>query len=763
MRLLHRLTFLCGLLALLATAGTAIADSRRTLAAQQQQVISKSVSQETARLNEYFARSAAVVRQLAENPAFRAFYNDPRPRAEKSRDPRLMSEINRALVFLQSLHHFSISEACFIDRSGGENARVVRGVVAPALELSDDEASNAFFSAALKLAVGTVYQSAPYRSGDTEEWVLANATRVPVSGRDAAIVHFEVTLDSFRSSDTGDSRIRIVDQTGLVLVDSESPVHNEAFLGYPEQGDFGREVAKRVASGSFESGRVGDEMLAVRQLSTGLETPNVWFVVGSTSAAVGIVGRLSSSTVVLFGVEITMLGLAMIGFRMHQRRLILAATTDALTGLPNRTLFAERATEALKLAARGPHTAAILLLDLNRFKEVNDTLGHHSGDQLLCEIAHRLALVLRASDTLARLGGDEFAILLPNTNGLLGAMETAERIATALSAEVTLGDISVRTDACVGIALFPDHASDPSTLLQRADVAMYRAKHERIPYSVYSAENDPHSTERLSLIGELRQAIANDELSVFYQPKFTMAGKRLVGAEALVRWHHPRLGLLAPADFLPIVEVCGLLRPLTNAVMGMAFAQAADWRALGHDLSIAVNVSPRSLGDPTFLGDLRTAVDQSGLDPIAILIEITEDSLIADPESSRSSLDEMSKLGVGISVDDYGTGYSSLSYLRSLPVDELKIDRSFISAITNSSIDRVIVQSTIDLAHELGYVVVAEGVETQSQAQILLEMGCDMAQGFLLGRPTSADDFTSQHITPFGTADGVSLPFSVSS
>ncbi|HEX2111401.1 MAG TPA: EAL domain-containing protein [Gaiellaceae bacterium] len=419
------------------------------------------------------------------------------------------------------------------------------------------------------------------------------------------------------------------------------------------------------------------------------------------------------------------------------------ALHDALTGLPNRTLFRDRLLQALAAARRDGSQAAVMLLDLDRFKEVNDTLGHGSGDLLLTELARRLREVVRESDTIARLGGDEFAVMLPRVQAHTDPVDAAVRIVRALDRPFVLQEVPIAVEASIGIAIFPQHGSDVDTLLQRADVAMYAAKGGHGAYAVYDPANDDYSPGRLRLIAELRRAIDEGELTLHYQPKEALASGEVVGAEALVRWQHPERGLLAPGEFLPVAQHTNLIRPLTLYVLDAALSQCAAWRRDGLELHVAVNLSSRSLLDVELPADVERLLAKWELDGDALELEITETTIMADPLRAAAVLDGLNLLGVRIAIDDFGTGYSSLAYLSGLPVDEIKIDRSFVTAMNESASHAVIVRSTIDLGRNLGLDVVAEGVETAEVREALRDLGCDAAQGFFLSRPVPPADLAA--------------------
>jgi diguanylate cyclase (GGDEF)-like protein/PAS domain S-box-containing protein len=414
------------------------------------------------------------------------------------------------------------------------------------------------------------------------------------------------------------------------------------------------------------------------------------------------------------------------------------ALHDALTDLPNRTLLQDRLSQAILAGTREDTPVALLLIDLDRFKEVNDTFGHHHGDLLLQQVGPRLASVLRASDTIARLGGDEFGVLLPGTSAD-SAVSVAEMLLGVLAAPFVLEGQAVQIGGSIGVAGYPVHGNDAPTLLRQADVAMYVAKRAQTGIVVYAAEQDHHSAERLALGGELRLAIENNELVLQYQPKVDLTG-RLAGVEALVRWRHPQRGMIAPDEFIGLAEHIGLIKPLTRWVLDAALRQCRVWLNAGLAIQVAVNVSMHDLHDDTLPDTVARLLMACGVPAEYLRIEITEGAIMSDAGRALAVLTRLRALGVSISVDDFGTGYSSLAYLKRLPVDELKIDRSFICDIATDEEDAAIVRSTIGLGHELGLTVVAEGVEDQASWEQLRQFGCDLAQGFFMGRPLSASD-----------------------
>ncbi|MBG6056731.1 diguanylate cyclase (GGDEF)-like protein [Cryobacterium sp. MP_M5] len=473
----------------------------------------------------------------------------------------------------------------------------------------------------------------------------------------------------------------------------------------------------------------------------------------ATAAALGILllasqGNVPGLAVVLAGLTILLAGVrTQLAFRrvVKVADLRLLARTDDLTGLPNRRAL--HSDVPLRLAARRGGRSALLLLDLDRFKEVNDSLGHDIGDLLLVQIGTRLSDQLRSGDLLARLGGDEFAVLLDDA-GPDAAVLAAARLRAAMAAPFTLAGISLQASASVGIALFPDHGDDLTTLLRKADMAMYKAKAARSGHHVYVDSDDNRGQERLRTLQELRVALAEEQLELHYQPKIELATGQVRGVEALVRWNHPRLGLLYPGAFLALAEETGLMRELTAIVLRLALDQAAIWQRQGTPLSVAVNFSASSLVDAGLPERIGAMLEARGLASSALTVEITEEFLMDDRDRARDILGRLRESGVRVSVDDFGTGYSSLAYLRELPIDELKLDRAFVFPMSDDPRAAALVSSTIDLAHSLGLIMVAEGVEDAAACDDLTRYGCDQAQGYFLCRPVPAaelDGWLAEH------------------
>jgi predicted signal transduction protein with EAL and GGDEF domain len=358
----------------------------------------------------------------------------------------------------------------------------------------------------------------------------------------------------------------------------------------------------------------------------------------------------------------------------------------------------------------------------------------------LQQIAQRFELAVRGSDTVARLGGDEFAVLLPEVVSINDAIAGVDRLRAAIETEFAVNGLSMYVDASIGLAVYPAHAGDPDELLVRAEVAMYAAKTAHLDYAIYDAGLNGHSPRRLSLLGEMRRALTNRDFVVHYQPKADSRSRRVIGVEALVRWQHPEYGLVGPDQFIVLAETTGLIRPLTSYVLDSALRERQRWLAVGHDLSVAVNVSARCLLDLKFPLDVATMLGDSGVPPERLVLEITESAIMNDPVRALEVLNQLHAMNVGLSIDDFGTGYSSMAYLKDLPVDELKVDRSFVTHMRAEPKGHTIVRSTIDLAHNLGLKVVAEGVEDEETWQALDLLGCDTIQGYYLARPMSTAD-----------------------
>jgi diguanylate cyclase (GGDEF)-like protein len=418
------------------------------------------------------------------------------------------------------------------------------------------------------------------------------------------------------------------------------------------------------------------------------------------------------------------------------------ALHDALTGLPNRRLLQERLDRAIVASERSGKNLALMILDVDRFKEVNDTLGHDRGDALLQEVAQRLTEVVRDADTVSRLGGDEFAVLAPEVGSLLDAERLAGRVHSAFDEPFMVGDLLLHVEASIGVAMMPENADNSTELMQRADTAMYAAKSTHLGALLYRPGDDSNSAERLALLSDLRNALGTKQLSIHYQPKIDLASGQVIGTEALLRWNHPERGNIPPNDFIPLAENTGLIQGLTRYVLEMVCSQMSEWDRVGAEfghLPVSVNLSARNLLEPDFDEFLEDILASHLIEAERLELEVTESALIEDPVRSHQMLHKIAGLGVTLAVDDFGTGYTSMSQLEQMPLSTLKIDRSFTRRLADDPGGATLVKAMVDLAHEFGLEVVAEGVEDAEVTARLRELGCDIGQGYLWSRPVASD------------------------
>ncbi|MBI5938021.1 MAG: EAL domain-containing protein [Betaproteobacteria bacterium] len=415
------------------------------------------------------------------------------------------------------------------------------------------------------------------------------------------------------------------------------------------------------------------------------------------------------------------------------------AMHDDLTDLPNRVSIRDHIRKAVQQAGMAEQQVAVLVMDVDRFKEINDTLGHHIGDVVLKQMAERLRATLGEKDVIARQGGDEFVVVLSGM-GQGAAVSLCQRILPRMEPAFHVDGHNLVVGLSIGIAVYPEHGSDAETLLQRADVAMYVAKRSNGGYAVYDPKQDTYTLSRLTMGAQMRDAIKNGEMVLHYQPKIDIPTGQVISVEALVRWNRPGHGLVSPEEFIPLAEETGLIRPLTTHVLNAALCQAEDWRNEGVDIEMAVNISTKSFWDDDFVDMVQQTLLRTHTPPSRLTLEITESSLMEDPVRAYEIISELSTLGVQFSIDDFGTGYSSLAYLKQLPAGKIKIDKSFVMDMTTDENDAVIVRAIIDLAHNMGREVVAEGVESKDAYDLLEILGCNFGQGFHICRPLPAAD-----------------------
>jgi len=416
------------------------------------------------------------------------------------------------------------------------------------------------------------------------------------------------------------------------------------------------------------------------------------------------------------------------------------AVHDPLTNLPNRTLIMDRLNHGIRAASRDKDSLALIMIDLDHFKEVNDTLGHTVGDELLLCVGRRFQGTLRDVDTLGRLGGDEFAVVVTEAD-LSASIIIAKKLQKSLHKPIVINGNNFSIGASMGIAFYPSHGLTPSSLLKSADVAMYVAKRNNDEFCVYDEQLDDHHPNRLALLGDLRAAIQNHTIDIALQPELNLDTKQIVGAEALARWTHPDKGPLSPSEFIPVLEKTGLIKPFTLQILEKSIQACSECRAAGFDVSIAVNLSTYNLRDPNLPEQVAALLARYEMDQDTLVLEITESAIMSDPEQTMDVLLRLDAMNVRLSIDDFGTGYSSLSYLKKLPVHQLKIDRSFVSSVTTDPDDAIIVRSTVDLAHNLGLAVVAEGVEEEDVMEMIQNLGCELAQGYLISQPLEPAEF----------------------
>jgi diguanylate cyclase (GGDEF)-like protein len=574
--------------------------------------------------------------------------------------------------------------------------------------------------------------------------------RLPATGpRLAALDHFakqELLSD-------GILRVKLYNPNGLVVYSSDHQLIGgysleptdmlEAFEGDPvgdvsHLDDEGGTAPDKTVLESYARVAIGGRPVGVVELygdyAPIAEDARSIFIPLAIGIAVVLIGLYLSFFPILRRVTRTMRG--------QLEEIEHTAYHDRLTDLPNRALFNLRAEAAVKEAKEKGDVVAVMLIDLDRFKDVNDSLGHDSGDRLLSALASDLPAQMRQEDVVARFGGDEFGVLAIGIHDSSAVLALAHKVRTVVGEPRIVDGVEVQVGASIGIALYPDHGSDAETLIRRADVAMQRSKQTQTP-ALYDKEHDHYSPARLSLVAELHRAISRRELLVTYQPQVDPSSLELRAVEALVRWRHPRRGLLMPDEFISLAEHTGLIRELTTYVLDRALHQCGEWRDEGLHLGVAVNISPRDLLDSRFPEEVEELLERHDVEPADLELEITENTAITDLPRARAVLAQLSQLGVGLAVDDFGAGNSSLAYIRRLPITGLKIDRSLISRMRFRPDDAAIVDSTIRLAHALDLKVIAEGVETEGCCAYLAEVGCELAQGFLFGRAMSSEEIAA--------------------
>jgi diguanylate cyclase (GGDEF)-like protein len=637
-------------------------------------------------------------------------------------------EATGVLEYLGAIYPASIGEICLIRRDGVEATRVVFGEAVPYSMLSDDESQAVFFEPTFAMRAGQVYLAPPYLSPDTGEWVVSASSPLPGDGAEApGIVHFEMGLNALRDRLVESDHVTLVvdRRTGAPVIDSRHPVDPEAELSVDaidgwsdrdERGAFALGGRSAMSQDLFDFGFNASEWTVVVVAGSDL-SPWAGF---SRAPITGIVMGLLVSVVAWRAL-------------IESRRRTNEALTDELTGLGNRRSLRAALAEALDDRARGG--VALALVDLDHFKEVNDTLGHQWGDQLLMVVAARLQASLRSSDRVYRLGGDEFAIVMAPVPDGAAAVVIAERAVASVTRPALVGGVNVMVSASVGVAVAPDDGADSETLLRRADVAMYEAKRSREPVVAYDTSIDPYRPERLALVQELREAVSRGSLEMWFQPIVEPVTDRWSAMEALLRWPGRNMPI---EEVIRVAEANGLMGPITDLVLSRSLQQVAEWGEMGIHMSVSINVSVANLLEPDLVERISVALAVSGVSPAMLSIEVTETAVMSDRARACQVIEQIGTLGVAVGIDDYGSGNAGLSYLRELPVRFLKIDRMFVQHLLDNPTDAAIVRSTVDLGHSLGLYVVAEGVETPEVGNALAAAGCDLVQGYLFGRPAPA-------------------------
>jgi diguanylate cyclase (GGDEF)-like protein len=695
---------------------------------QQDKALQNQATQVASAFTSYFERAQSLDLLLAQNPVL---YQEP-----GTVTPETNEAVNKALVYLERLYPGSIGEACLIDDQGVELGRVTEGVPAPIDELSTEEAKNAFFAATFALEPGEVHQAAPYVSPDTQKWVISNSTPIVLPSGRSLLVHFEVSLDSFSDqlvTATGEHSAVVDVTTGQAVL------RDDVELPDPDgDGVFPSFAYSDALDAAGTGSRVveADELrLAVAPIPSGSGNANRWVVVQwSTHDASAVPVWLGSA---LTALGLVLLVVFMLMLRREHAALRLAARLDHLTKMANRKGLEEALKEALEASARTGERLGILMLDLDDFKQVNDTLGHHRGDLVLQEMGTRLLANTFEYDTAARMGGDEYAVVLRRLHGGSSDIATvAHRLREALIRPVEIDGIPRFVGVSVGAAVCPDHGGTVADLLRAADSAMYRAKRGRQGVCVYERGTVDGANESW-LAAELLMAIEREEIVMVYQPEQDIATGRVVSVEALARWPRPGKAEVPPSDFVPLAEQTGLIRPLTQLTLRKALDEVSTWRDAGIQVPVSVNLSALLVTDRGLPADVASMLSERGLGGDALILEITETAMIGDLTVARDVLAALRVFGVRIEVDDFGSGYTSTRALQDMPLDGLKLDRALIIDFTPAG--RSLLAATIEMGKALDLYIVAEGIEDEEMLARMRQLGADIGQGFHLGRPMGSD------------------------
>jgi diguanylate cyclase (GGDEF)-like protein len=704
---------------------SAVAQERQQARTQQ-----RDAAQVSASFSSYFERARSLDLLLAQDEAFV-------PSAKGVVD---FEAANRALGTLEVLYPDAIGEACIINEQGVELARVTEGHRAPAAELSSNEAENPFFAPTFALGPGKVYQAPPYVSPDTGRWVISNSTWIRQPDGSRLIVHFEVSLDSFAPYvstganshvaivNRGDGQVLLMNQTDLPTTDRQArfPVTEWS-------------SAFTTISSTEGTTTIDGHPAAYQIIDRAAGNANNWYVVEWSTARASLVpvwaGVASTALGVLLGAT------ALFVLRRQQKTLRTAARLDHLTGLANRRALEEALEEALASARTSSESVAVLMLDLDGFKQVNDSLGHDKGDHVLREIARRLHANVFEYDTAARLGGDEFAVVLRHLREAEDVAAVGHRLRDALTLPIDIDGTARFIGASIGAAAHPDHGRSAEELLRGADAAMYRAKRDGEGVRVY----EPGTVAGASaseLAAELRLAIDNSQLELAFQPQLSLSTGEIIGVEALARWNRPGHGAVPPTEFVALAEQTGLIRSLTSLTLRLALDEVQAWEKRGVHAPVSVNLSGRVVADRFLPIEVSELLEQRGLAGDSLVLEITETAVISDREGAVEVLQRLRETGIRIELDDFGSGSASFGTLHDLPLDGLKIDGTLVADKSDGG--RRLLAATIESAQGLGLEVVAEAIEDGATLDLVRRLGCDSAQGFHIGRPMTPEAVRSR-------------------
>ncbi|MGI9658141.1 MAG: putative bifunctional diguanylate cyclase/phosphodiesterase, partial [Gaiellaceae bacterium] len=609
-------------------------------------------------------------------------------------------------------------------------------------QLASDLSTTPWFQGMEELPPGSVLHTVPY-ANEHGEWVVSTATWIlDGSGAPAGAVQFEISLDSLRRDSTGSGLSWVImdGRSGRILVDSDRPIPSDTpdLVDYAAAHPLAVPLAQQRENGVAT---LGDQRVGLERVRERAGNENDWIVaVASPAVIAGLGGAFGPMQIALMSAALLMMALGGLSLRAYQKYLRRMAVTDPLTGLANRALLRERLRESIADGRERGLLSTVALIDLDRFKEVNDNLGHHQGDAVLREVGERLLQAARVGDTVARLGGDEFALVMPGLESMSDADLVVQQVRDKLSAPLILDEVPLQIDASIGIAIAPVHGDDAEQLLRRADIAMYRSKREKLPFSVYDGTDEDLNPRRLAMVPALRAAITSGEIELNFQPKVQLSTGEIRGVEALARWNSRKFGRVPPTEFIDLAEDTGLIRELTSYVLDQALAHTRSWLNAGVELPVAVNLSMRNLFDDDFIQSVESRLDRAGVPASLVEFEITESTVMTDTAKALDAIGRLRAIGAGISLDDFGTGHSSLAHLQRLPVDQLKIDRSFVVNMAQNEKDAFIVRSTVTLGRDLGLKIVAEGVEDELTAGLLERLGCDLVQGRFISGPLPAEE-----------------------